>query len=171
MNIIVAVNNDWGIGYEGAQTCVIPEDRMFFKAVTEGGVIISGRKTFEEIGRPLPNRKNIILTRDPNFAEEGVVVARSMEEVMKEIEGEDQDSVYVIGGGEIYTMFLPLTSRAFVTKIDTSPPSDTFFPNLDALPTWSIERRSEKKHSNTFEYSILIYRNDALLGYMHYARG
>ena len=171
MNIIVAVNSDWGIGYDGVQTNVIPQDRAFFKRMTEGGVVIAGRKTYDELRKPLLNRKNIILTRDQGFTAEGIVIAHTIDDVVRETEKEDQDNVFVIGGAEIYAQFLPLCTRAFVTKIDASPPSDAFFPNLDRLESWSIERRGEKKQSFGLDFSLVVYRNDALLGYSYFARG
>ena len=83
MNIVVAVNNDWGIGYKGKQTIVIPEDREYFREITNGGVVIAGRKTYEAIGKPLANRKNIVLTNNKNFKAPGVTVAHSINEALE----------------------------------------------------------------------------------------
>jgi dihydrofolate reductase len=167
MNVIVAVNGDWGIGYNGAQTIIIPEDRRYFRKVTDGGVVIAGRKTFTDIQRPLPNRKNIVLTRDARFKAEGAVVTRSVGEVLSEISGDDPDTVFVIGGGSIYELFLPLCARAYVTKIEATPLSDTFFPNLDALPEWSLESEFKIQNSNYndtvgagISYSFCLYKNN-----------
>jgi len=162
MNIIVAVNSDWGIGYNGKQSIVIPEDRRFFKKVTDGGVVIVGRKTFEDIGRPLPNRKNIVLTRDASFAADGVVIAHSLNEVIEETINEDPNKVFVIGGGEIFKLFMPECDLAYVTRIDAESESDTFFPNLDTMSGWMRERRSTPYESGGIEYSIHIYRKGAM---------
>jgi len=139
MNAIVAVYSDWGIGYNGRQTIVMPEDRKRFREITDGGVVIAGRKTFAELRGPLPNRRNIVLTRDRAFAADGVDVARSADEVAALVADEDPERVFVIGGGEIYRLFLPMCGFAYVTKIGASPRSDTFFPNLDEMPGWSCE--------------------------------
>jgi len=171
MNIIVATSSDWGIGINGSQTIVIPDDRDFFKRTTAGGVIIYGRKTYEEIGKPLPDRKNILLTRDSDYSADGCIIANTVDEAFSEIAGDDPDKVFVIGGGEIYNAFLPFCIRAYVTKIEAAPMSDTFFPNLDALSNWSIERRSIKYESDGISYSIIIYRNDDLWGGSQYTRG
>ena len=157
MNIVVAVNSDWGIGYNNKQSIVIDEDRQHFKRVTDGGVIIAGRKTFEDFGRPLPNRKNIVLTRDRTFNAHGVVVAHSMDEVLVKIADDDTDKVFVIGGESIYELFMPMCSYAHVTKIEAAPLSDVFFPNLDELPEWSLESRGETNVSGGVRYSFDRY--------------
>ena len=151
MNAIVAVNSDWGIGLEGSQMLVIPDDRHRFRRLTEGGVVIVGRKTFEHLPGPLPKRKIIVLTRDTAFAAKGVVIARSVDEALKKIANYDPDKVFVIGGGEIYKQFLPLCDYAYVTKIGITAPSDTFFPDLDIKPGWSFVRREFGTYRKTEE--------------------
>jgi len=162
MNVIVAVNADWGIGYNGTQTIVIPEDRRYFKKLTEGGVVIAGRKTYEDFRRPLPNRKNIILTRDKAFKADGAVVLHTVDEVLAEISGHDTEKVFVIGGGDIYRLLLPLCSRAYVTKIEAAPPSDTFFPSLDDLPGWTLENSEFGMRNSelSVDYSFNLYTNN-----------
>jgi len=157
MNIVAAVFSDWGIGLGGTQQIVIPEDRDRFRKLTDGGVVIVGRKTFEILPGPLLNRRNIVLTRDPGFFVGGVVVSRSVDAVLSEIEGVDPDKVFVIGGAETYRAFLPLCTRAYVTKIDMAPPSDAFFPDLDALPGWELERRSGTMEYYGIRYSLYVY--------------
>jgi dihydrofolate reductase len=161
MNAVVAVYSDWGIGQSGTQTLVIPGDRRYFRKLTEGGVVIAGRKTFEDFRKPLPNRRNIILSRDPAFIVDGAVSARSAGEVLAEVANEDPDKVFVIGGGEIYKLFLPLCAFAYVTKIIASPPSDTFFPNLDTLRGWTHEvcEFGTRNSELGIDYSFNVYRN------------
>jgi dihydrofolate reductase len=138
MNIIVAVFSDWGIGKNGTQQIIIPEDRRFFKEITMGKTIITGRKTFEDIGKPLPGRKNIILTRDRNFKAKDVQVENSVDSLLKKIVNTAE--TFVIGGENIYNALLPHCSLAYVTKIDANPTSDRFFPNLDEAPCWSAQK-------------------------------
>lgn len=159
MNIIVAVNSDWGIGCDGTQVITLPEDRRFFKEKTTSGTVIAGRKTFEDFPGALPDRKNIVLTKDKTFHAKGVTVLHSIEEVLEEIKNEDPDKVFVAGGGNIYKQLLPLCDTAFVTKLEVTPPSDTYFPNLDKLQNWSLQRQSEPKESSGIKYTINIYRN------------
>ena len=157
MNLIVAVNGDWGIGYNNTQSIVLPEDRQSFKRLTTGGIVIAGRKTFEDFGRPLPNRVNIILTRNRDFKADGVYIAHSVDEALAMVPGEATDKVFVIGGGSIYEQFLPMCTYAYVTKLETSPPSDTYFPDLDASPAWLLEIRGETRISCDIRYSFNIY--------------
>ena len=161
MNIIVAVNSDWGIGYNNTQSIVIPEDRKNFTRITNSGTVIAGRKTFEDFGVPLPNRKNIILTHDRNFKVRGIIAAHSVDEVLAMVSDDEADKVFVIGGGSVYSQFLPLCSCAFITKIEASPPSDTYFPNLDKMPGWFQESHGETRVSLGIHYSFDFYRNNA----------
>jgi len=170
MNIIAAVTSDWGIGYNGVQSIVIPEDRKYFRKLTDNGVIIVGRKTFEEIGRPLPNRKNIVLTRDKNFIAYGAIVVHSIDEVLARTANDDPGRVFVIGGSSVYNAFLPLSTYAYITKIEAAPPSDAFFPNLDDLPGWSQASREPGIRSPEFRidtgtgarYSFNLYVNNSV---------
>ena len=170
MNIIAAVNRDWGIGYNGTQSIVIPGDRRRFKELTSGGTVISGRKTFEDFGTPLPDRKNIILTQNREYSVDRAVIAHSIGDVFEEIACEPPDKVFVIGGESVYRLFLPMSSFAYVTKIDAAPPSDTFFPNLDELPEWEIIEQkkpceyavSTNVHHDTVRYSFVLYRNNSV---------
>ena len=170
MNIIVAVNNDWGIGFKGTQQIVIPEDRRHFAEITRGGIVIAGRKTFNDCGGPLPGRKNILLTHDKDFICEGFVVVNSLEQTLDALADEDRTGAFVIGGGEIYMLFLPICEYAYVTKINISPISDTFFPNLDEMSCWSLERITgtgehyieTNERENSINYTFSVYKNNAI---------
>ena len=162
MNIIVAVNSDWGIGYNNTQTIVIPEDRRHFRKITTGGTVVVGKKTFEEIGRPLPNRKNIVLTRDEKYRHRGVLVAHCADEVLAMISEEETDKVFIIGGGIIYNLFFPMCKYAYITKIQAAPLSDTYIPNLDASTDWTLVTQSETGESTGIFYTFNLYKNTAL---------
>ena len=159
MNIIVAVNKDWGIGYNGEQSIVIPEDRLYFKEVTSGGIIIVGRKTFESIGKPLKHRKNIVLTNNRDFKARGVTVAHSMNEALERVLPNNSHKVFIIGGAEVYAQFLPWCSYVYVTKIDIETPSDRYFPNLDKLPDWELMHKGDMIRSNDLFFSFDLYRS------------
>jgi len=161
MNAIVAVNSDWGIGCEGTQAIVIPEDRKYFVKMTSGGVVIAGRKTFEDFPGVLPNRKNIIITNDRGFTAEGAIVVHSVEEVLAEISSDDPRKVFVVGGASVYELFLPMCEYIYVTKIEATPPSDTYFQNLDASPEWALEEQSETKETESgIKYTYCTYARD-----------
>jgi len=165
MNIIVAVNSDWGIGFGGAQQIVIPEDRRRFRELTSGGAIITGKRTFDDFRKPLPDRMNIILTRDMAFSAEGIIAAHSVEEAILHVSGYDTERVFIVGGGCVYKLFLPLCAYAYVTKIEAAPLSDTFFPNLDEMPEWMcISRKYGMRNTESdIGYSFDIYKNMTLL--------
>ena len=159
MNLIVAVNSDWGIGYNGTQSIVLPEDRLHFQKLTTGGIIIAGRKTFEDFGRPLPNRVNIIMSHNMNFRADGIIVAHSVDEVLATISDYTTESIYIIGGGSIYNLFLPMCTRAYVTSIKAAPPSDTYITNLDESPNWTLDNRGETIEHHGIWYSFDEYIN------------
>ena len=165
MNIIVAVNSDWGIGYNNTQTIVIPDDRRNFHKLTNGGIVVAGRKTFEDFGRPLSNRKNIILTHDRKFKVSGAVAAHSLDEALAIISDEDTDKVFVIGGGSVYEQFLHMCSFAHITKIESSPQSDTYFPNIDESADWSLESNGGPRVYCGIRYSFSRYKNNAVINY------
>ena len=173
MNAIVAVYSDWGIGKNGAQPLVIPEDRQRFMEITNGGVVIAGRKTFEDFRRPLPNRKNVILTRNRGIKFSGVVFVHSIDELLSEIADDDPEKVFIAGGESVYRQLLPMCTYVYVTKIEAAPKSDTFFPNLDISPYWSLDHiissheckisichySDEKTSAEVIQYSYYLYNN------------
>ena len=156
MNAIAAVDRNWGIGRDNQLLVHLPGDLKYYKEKTIGNVIIIGRKTLESFpgGRPLPGRTNIVLSRDPAFAPEGVRVCRSREEVLQEVAGLDPDRVFVCGGASIYREFFDDCQAFYVTKIDAEFEADTFFPDLDELglhPDWISEEKEEKGVRYTFQ--------------------
>ena len=136
VSIVVAVADNGVIGRGNALPWDLPDDLQHFKRTTMGRPIVMGRKTFESIGRPLPGRLNIILTRDPSWTALGVSVASSIEQAIDLAEGQafidGADSVMVIGGAEVYRQALPFASRAFVTRVHGHIDGDAFF-DLDEI--------------------------------------
>jgi dihydrofolate reductase len=126
---IVAMTTDRVIGRNGTLPWHLPEDLAFFKRTTSGHPIVMGRKTFESIGRPLPKRRNIVLTRDPNWSAPGTEVIHRPEELTKlpDISGK----VYIIGGAEIYQAFLPQTDEVLVTHVLEPHAGDTYLPRFE----------------------------------------
>ena len=143
ISIIAIVGRDGAIGIGGDQPWHISEDFRHFKAVTLGKPVIMGRKTFEALPRgPLPGRRNIVITRNPEWRHEGVDTASSLEAAIALCA--DVDEAFVIGGGAIYAAALPLASRLELTLVDAdTPAADTFFPPID-LTQWRIAEQSEK---------------------------
>ncbi len=106
----------------------IPEDLKHFRRLTEGHPIIMGRTTFESIGKPLPKRTNIIVTRDKNYTAEGCMVCHSPEKALARACEVEQDEIFIIGGGQIYKEFFPYADKLYMTLVDDDAPGDTYFP-------------------------------------------
>ena len=141
VSAIVAVDNNWGIGYNGKLLERIPEDLKYFKELTNNNVIVMGRKTWNSLPvNPLPNRTNIIITRNPiHFTTINGAFRQSLEHTVKDMVAMKNDfNWFVIGGGQIYKELLPLCDRVYVTKIFKDHENvDTYFPNLDESNEWS----------------------------------
>ena len=152
---IVAVNRDWGIGAHGTQSVVLHADRKHFREVTRGAAVIVGRKTLADFpgGKPLPGRRNIVLTRG-DLTIDGAEVAHTVEEALA-LAGDTR--CLVIGGASVYRALLPHCERIHVTKIDACPPSDSFFPDLDASPEWEIEHKSDEMDENGVRFRFVDY--------------
>lgn len=159
MNLIVAVDKNWGIGLKNQLLVRIPNDMKMFRAETTGKVIVMGRKTLESFpqSQPLANRVNIVLTSDPKYKVNGATVVHSVEELMEELKQYGEDQIYVIGGGSVYKQLLDKCNVAHVTKIEESYEADTFFPNLDADPNWKITATSEEQTYFDIEYAFVKY--------------
>lgn len=159
MNLIVAVDKNWAIGCNNKLLVSIPSDMKFFRETTSGGVVVCGRKTLETFpnGRPLPNRINIILTRNMDYEVKGAIVCHSVEEVLEELKKYNDEDIYIIGGEAVYRQFLPYCNLAHVTKIDHNFEADAFFPNLDEMEEWEITADSEEHTYFDLEYHFLKY--------------
>jgi len=157
MELIVAVYDDWGIGKDGTQPLALSADRKFFRETTKGAMVIVGRKTLADFpgGRPLPNRTNVVLTRQ-NIELPEVVVCHAPEEAAELAKAAPR--AMVIGGGSVYRQMLPLCDTAYVTKVHASPESDTFFPNLDADPNWQLEQILQSGEENGIGYEMCLYK-------------
>lgn len=157
MELIVAVYDDWGIGAEGTQPISLSADRKFFREITRGTMVIVGRRTVEDFPgqKPLPGRTNVILSR--KCAEmPGFTVCDSVEAAVKLANGVER--AMVIGGGSVYRQLLPYCHKAYVTKVHTTPSSDTFFPNLDEDPCWDLAQVLQQGEENGVSYEMCLYR-------------
>lgn len=159
MNLIVAVDKNWGIGKGNKLLVSIPSDMKFFRETTSGKVVVMGRKTLESFpnGLPLKNRTNIVLTKRPDYQVKDAIVLHTMEEVLKELKKYESDDIYIIGGESIYRQFLPYCNTAHVTKINHAYEADVYFPDLDAMDEWEITADSEEQTYFDLEYVFLKY--------------
>ncbi len=154
LTIVVATDTNNGIGINNTLPWHLPEDLAHFKRTTSGHPIIMGRKTFDSIGRPLPNRRNIVITRNPDWQHVGVEAVASID-AAKALIGDQQ--AFIIGGAQIYADTLAAADRIIVTKIGKRFDCDAFFPAID-LAQWK-ETAREEHHSkaNGFDYAYLTY--------------
>jgi dihydrofolate reductase len=163
ISLIVAVSRNGAIGLNNQLPWYLPEDLKYFKSVTMGKPLIMGRKTFDSIGRPLPGRANIVLTRDPQWTSDGVEVVQSVEQalVAGEIacEAADVDEIMVIGGEQIYRMTIDLADRIYLTQVDTDVEGDAFFPDID-LNNWSQTRVKLPEIIDKHPYRFLVLDRD-----------
>jgi dihydrofolate reductase len=139
LTLVAAMGANRVIGRDGDMPWHFSEDLKHFKRTTIGGVMIMGRKTFDSIGRPLPGRRSIVVTRSSDWSHDGVEVAHSLDEALT-LAGSGA-RVFVVGGGEIYAQALPLATRLVLTEIDDAPDGDTFFPD------WSRDEWTETSRS------------------------
>lgn len=158
MNIIAAVDKNWGIGKDQELLVRIPMDQKFFRETTTGKVVVMGRKTLESFpnGLPLKNRTNIVLTRNPNYKVKDASVVHSIEELFEELKQYDSEDIYVIGGEKIYEQLLDLCDVAHITKINYAYDADAHFPNLDEREEWVITGDSEEQ--TYFDLEFFFYR-------------
>lgn len=162
LSLIVATAQQNVIGVDNQLPWHLPQDLKYFKSVTLGKPIIMGRKTFESIGKPLPGRTNIVITRQQNWSFSGVLVAQTIEEavvIAEQFRNEQQqlsEEVMVIGGAEIYRYTLPFADRVYVTRIDIKVDGDAYFP---ALPEseWQLVSEIPGESSASLPHKFLIY--------------
>ncbi|MEN3275161.1 MAG: dihydrofolate reductase [Massilia sp.] len=154
LTIVVAIDARRGIGVDNKLPWHLPEDLAHFKRVTLGRPMIMGRKTFDSIGRPLPGRRNVVVTRNADWRHEGVETVTSLEAAMTLVGREDAS---IIGGAQIFESALSLADRMIVTEIDHVFACDTFFPPID--PAVWVETARERHHSdsNGFDYAYVTY--------------
>jgi dihydrofolate reductase len=153
VTLVAAMGLNRAIGLDGKMPWHLPAELQHFKRTTMGKTIVMGRKTWQSIGRPLPGRQNVVVSRDRGYLADGAEVAGSLEQAL---EIATSDEVMVIGGGELYALAMPLASRMVLTVIDTEPPADTWFPAWDE-DEWqkTTRRRVNANESTPLAYSIV----------------
>lgn len=163
MKLIFAVDKNWNIGYDGDLLFKISEDLQRFKSFTEENIIIMGRKTFESLPgkKALPNRINIVVTRDKEYKEKDIIVINSIEELkalLEKLNPNKEKEEYLIGGGDLTRQMLDWCDGAYITKVNRSfDISDTFIPNLDKEENWKIVKESETRYQDDLEYKYVDY--------------
>jgi len=165
MNAIVAVDTNWAIGRDNDLLFSLPTDMKRFRTLTSGGTVIMGRKTLDSFpgGKPLPKRRNIVITRNAEFTREGAEIVTTPQAALDLIDDIHAENVWVIGGGSVYTALLCRCKHVYLTRVETvAEEADTFFPNLDKLSNWSIETISDPVEENGLTYRFIDYVNTNL---------
>lgn len=160
--IIAAIGKKNELGKENKLLWDLPEDLKHFKDKTRGSAIIMGRKTFDSIGRPLPARRNIVISRDKTLGIPGAEIASSLEEAIemaKESDESENKEIFIIGGGGVYAQALPIADKLYLTHVDTDfPDADTFFPEVNCDEWEMIETEShEKDEHHAYDYRFATY--------------
>ena len=161
--IIVAAAENGVIGRNNSLPWHLPGDLQYFKRVTMGKPVVMGRKTYESIGRPLPGRSNIVVTRNPDFCAEGVRVAVSLDDALQIAEDialiDGADELLVIGGAEIYREAIPLAVRLYVTEVHANVTGDAYLPEIDWKVWCEVDReRHIAQGDNPYDFSFVVYR-------------
>ncbi|MFS1512768.1 dihydrofolate reductase [Chengkuizengella sp. SCS-71B] len=156
LSIIFAMDQNRLIGKDNQLPWRLPADLAFFKKTTLQHPVLMGRKTYESIGRPLPNRKNIILTQNKNYEAEGCIVVNTIEDALNECNDEEN---FVIGGSEIYKLLLPYVNKLYVTHIEHVFNGDSYFPEIDEK-IWEQTNKVKgiKDEKNPYDYYFITYK-------------
>lgn len=161
MNIIVAVDDNWGIGKNNSLLFRLPQDLAHFKQITTGNIVVMGSNTLKSLpkARPLPDRINIVLWPDGEDVD-GAIVVRSLEELFEKLGKFQTDNIFIIGGAMLYKTMLPYCEKAYVTKVFANGEATLHFENLDINPDWSIDSREDTVEDNGYTIQYYIYKNN-----------
>lgn len=162
LSLIAAIGKNNELGKDNKLLWNLPADMQHFRTTTSGHVVIMGRKTFESIGKSLPNRENIVITSDSSYSRPGIIAVHSLEEALERYARGDQE-IFVIGGGRVYEEALPYADRLYITRVDASLPADTFFPPIDTRKWKEISNEHhEPDEKNNYGYTFITYEKSAL---------
>ncbi len=164
ISVIVAVDEDQGIGLQNQIPWHLPLDLARFKRLTLGHHLIAGRKTYQSIGAPLPGRQMIVLTRNPDYEAEGCLMASSLYDAIKLAEAAREKEVFIIGGAELYQEALPLADHLYLTRVHVKLDADTFFPNIveeDWIKVY--EQKLPADEENLYPHTFFHYRRKPAL--------
>lgn len=157
MKLILAVDENWGIGRDNEMLFHIKKDLKHFKETTYGNIVIMGRNTYESIGQALPGRENIILTRNPDYEAENAKIFNNPDDILNYIKDSKKEA-FVIGGAEIVDIFLPYIDEAIITKIKAKKDADTYLHNFDQDKDFELVSESQNYEENGIHFSYVNYR-------------
>jgi len=157
ISTIVAVAKNNVIGKDNDIPWYLPADLKYFKKITTGHYIVMGRKCYESIGRPLPKRTNVVVTRNPFFIASGCLVTHNVAEAVQLAEANGEEEVFIIGGGQIYEISMPHVDRIYLTEVDLEVDGDVFFPEIDE-DNWTLieETKHQADEKNEYDYTFKV---------------
>jgi dihydrofolate reductase len=161
LSLIVAIAQNGCIGIDNKLPWYLPEDLKYFRRLTTGNIVIMGRKTYDSIGKPLPNRHNIVISRNTDFQAEGIKTVCSIDEALKiaeslaEISGINE--AFIMGGAQIYAQTLPLAQRLYITEVKKNVTGDAFFPSIDLAQWQEIGREAHYYEPQDTHYDFVVY--------------
>lgn len=160
MNLIVAVDNKWGIGKDGGLLAHLPSDMKYFKEHTTGKVVVMGRRTLESMPgkKGLPNRTNYVLTSNSEYLADSAIVVNTEADLLSALEQYEPQDVFIIGGASMYNKYYKQCEELFITKIDADLGADTFITNIDKDKDFEVVSESEAITENGITYRFYIYR-------------
>lgn len=158
ISLVVAAATNNAIGKDGQMPWHLPNDMKHFKNVTWGMPIVMGRKTYESLGKALPGRKNIVISRQHGWSAPGTVAVKSIEDALFVAKETDAKEVMIIGGGEIYKALFDRAKRIYLTRVGATPEADTFFPSIDPQQWYLVSQKNhEADEKNAFNYSFQLW--------------
>lgn len=158
VKILVACDENGVIGKNNALIWHLPADLKRFKTLTTGNVIIMGRKTYDSIGKPLPNRINIVITRQNEYASDGIIVVHSLEEALLKAKSLSRGDIFIIGGAEIYQIALEKADQILLTRLHDIFDGDAYFPEISETQWVKVEQiKGETDEKNPYQYSFVTY--------------
>lgn len=161
MNFIVAVTNDYAVGKNNDLLFHLPTDLKYFKEKTLKKVVVMGENTYYSLPkRPLPNRTTIVLSNNPDFNENGIIIVRNLNELFAELKKYNPEDVFVSGGASVYNLLMDYCEKAYITKIDKIVPADTYIKNIEEMKNWKLESSSETHTENGLDFSFKIFKNN-----------
>ena len=161
LSLIVAIAQNGCIGIDNKLPWYLPEDLKYFRRLTTGNIVIMGRKTYESIGKPLPNRQNIVISRNTDFAAEGIKTVTSIEQALDVANSmadiSDIEEAFIMGGAQIYEQSLPLAQRLYITEVKKTVTGDAFFPSIDLAQWQEIGREAHYYEPQDTHYDFVVY--------------
>lgn len=168
MNLIVAVDKNWGIGAKNGLLYNFKQDMEYFKKMTMNKIVVMGRNTLDSFpnGKPLKHRINICVNDEVGFKREDVIVVHSLDELFAKLSLYESNDIFVIGGASMYKQLLPYCKYAYITKIQDSKPAEVLFPNLEINGDWKLIEKSEPLYEDNIAFCFCKYENNIVKKYI-----